>query len=254
MNRLRKQLNSIGISPGDVVLMHSSMKALGTELTPEGFLLELMQALTDNGTLLLPALTYENVTLEKPFFSLTDSEPCVGILPKTFLKMDGVKRSMHPTHSVCAWGAKADELTGRHIQDNTPVGPYSPFMLLTEVGGKVLFVGDILHSCTLLHGVEEIVNAPYLMNKDMTEYTLADAFGVISKKLYYTHNFKGWNQEYPRIRDILTFPDIRFGTVYNAPCTLFDAKKLKTAAIERFQEDIFAFVSPAEDSCQQPLP
>jgi len=219
------------------------MKALGTDLTPEGFLFELMDAITNKGTLLLPALTYETVTLEHPYFDIKESEPCVGILPKTFLKMDGVKRSMHPTHSVCAWGAEAEALTKEHVKDNTPVGPNSPFMLLPKYNGKLLFVGDILHSCTFIHGIEEIVNAPYTMNKDMTEYTLTGASGQVSNKSYYTHNFKGWKQEYPRIRNILEYPDIRTGTVCNAPCTLIDAKKLKTAATERFQEDIYAFVS-----------
>jgi len=247
MSRIREQFYSLGIEPGDVVLMHSSMKALGTDLTPEDFLHELKQALTDEGTLLLPALTYESVTLEKPFFSLTESEPCVGLLPRTFMKMETVLRSMHPTHSVCAWGAKANDLTREHIKDNTPVGPNSPFMFLPIVNGKILFVGDILHSCTFMHGLEEIVNAPYVMNKDMTEYTLTDATGKVSKKPYYTHNFKGWEQEYTRIQNILTYPDIRTGTVCAAPCTLIDAKKLKTAAIERFQEDILAFVSPLND-------
>ncbi|MCL2662309.1 MAG: AAC(3) family N-acetyltransferase [Oscillospiraceae bacterium] len=241
---IRNQLRDLSIAPGDVVLMHSSMKALETELTPEDFLLELMDALTNAGTLLLPALTYESVTLEHPYFTVTESEPCVGVLPKTFMKMRGVQRSMHPTHSVFAWGANADALTREHIKDNTPVGPFSPFMLLPGFDGKILFVGDILHSCTFMHGIEEIVKAPYVMNKDMTKYTLTDAKGITVNKDYYTHNFKGWEQEYPRIRDILKYPDIRTGFICAAPCTLINPKKLKTAAIERFHEDIYAFVSP----------
>ena len=243
MSEIRKQLHSLGIAPGDVVLMHSSMKALGTDLTPESFLLELMDTLTDKGTLLLPALTYESVTLEHPYFDIKESEPCVGILPKTFYKMNGVIRSMHPTHSVCAWGARAEPLTAEHVFDNTPVGPNSPFMLLPHFDGKILFVGDILHSCTFMHGIEEIVNAPYTMNKNMTEYTLTDAGGNVRKKNYYTHNFKGWKQEYTRIKDILSYPDIRTGKICKAPGTLINAEKLKTAAIERFQSDIYAFVS-----------
>ena len=246
MSTISKQLNDLGIAPGDVVLMHSSMKALKTDITPEDFLTTLMQVLTIDGTLLLPGLTYETVTFERPFFSAKESEPCVGILPVTFMKMDGVKRSMHPTHSVFAWGWGAESITDRHKDDSTPVGKNSPFMLLPEVDGKILFVGDILHSCTFIHGIEEIVNAPYVMNDDMTEYTLKDAAGNLSKKYYYTHNFKGWDQEYTRIRDILTYPDIRTGTVCSANCTVVDAKKLKTAAIERFRRDIFAFVSPAK--------
>ena len=247
MNLIKKQLYELGIEPGDVVLMHSSMKSLGTDMAPEAFLLELIDALTKEGTLLLPALTYESVTFENPCFSIKESEPCVGILTKTFQKMDSVVRSMHPTHSVCARGDKADLLTRQHIHDNTPVGPNSPFMLLPEYNGKLLFVGDVLGSCTFMHGIEEIVDAPYTMNKDMTTYTLTDAEGNTQQKDYYTHDFKGWEQEYNRIRDILSYPDIRTGPVLAAYCTLVDAKKLKPAAIERFQEDIYAFVSPIED-------
>jgi aminoglycoside 3-N-acetyltransferase len=242
---LREQMYALGIKPGNVVMMHSSMKALGLKILPEEFLDELMEALTDEGTLLLPALTYEGVTPERPFFSVTESIPNVGLLPKTFLHMDGVKRSLHPTHSVCAWGAKAEKLTRNHALDDTPVGPHSPFMLLPEVGGKMLFVGDILHSCTFMHGIEEIVNAPYAMNKGQTLYMMKDDSGLIHEKYYYTHNFKGWEQEYGRIRDILTYPDIREGQIGYAPCTLIEASALKTAAIESFREDIYAFVSPA---------
>ena len=246
MSEIRKQLSDLGISPGDVVLMHSSMKALKTDKTPEEFLLELLSVLTDEGTLLLPALTYEDVTPEHPVFSATESEPCVGILPRTFLRMDNVVRSLHPTHSVCARGAKSRLLTGRHINDNTPVGRNSPFMLLPDVQGKLLFIGDILYSCTMMHGIEEIVNAPYVLNDDMTLYKIKDAHGVFHEKMYYTHNFKGWEQKYRRIRDILSFPDIRTGIIGKAECTLIDSAALQSAAVSRFQEDIFAFVSPAE--------
>jgi len=245
MSLIREQLYELNINPGDVVLIHSSMKALNTDLSPEAFLYEVMSALTNDGTLLLPALTYESVTSDNPVFSVLESEPCVGILPKTFLHMPGVVRSLHPTHSVCAWGAKACYMTGKHINDNTPVGPGSPFMLLPEEHGKLLFIGDILHSCTMMHGVEEIVNAPYTMNEELTMYKMKDAQGVFHEKYYYTHNFKGWEQEYDRIRDILSYPDFRSGTICNAKCTVIDAAALKTAAISRFQEDIYAFVSPA---------
>jgi len=244
MSTIHEQLHKLGLSPGDVVLMHSSMKVLDTALTPIEFLSDLMEFLTVEGTLLLPALTYESVTFEQPHFSMTESEPCVGILPRTFFKMKKVSRSLHPTHSVCAWGAKSYVMTVRHFRDRTPVGQNSPFMLLPEYDGKILFIGDILYSCTFMHGIEEIVSAPYVLNKKMTRYLLKDATENIITKKYYAHNFKGWKQEYTRIRNILDYPNIRTGTVCSAPCTLIDAKMLKTAAIERFQSDIYSFVNP----------
>ena len=243
---IRDQLYDLGIVPGDVVLMHSSMKSLKTDITPEKFLLELTDALTPEGTLLLPALTYESVTFDNPRFSINDSEPCVGILTKTFHKMPGVIRSMHPTHSVCAWGVKADELTKKHKGDNTPVGPGSPFMLLPDYKGKLLFVGDVLGSCTFMHGIEEIVNAPYTLNEEITTYTLTDSTGNTRQKDYYTHNFKGWDQEYERIREVMSYPDIKTGLICSATCTLIDAGKLKSAATERLKQDIYAFVSKSD--------
>ena len=242
--KFKEQLGKLGICAGDVVLIHSSMKALKTKLTPLDFLAELMELITSEGTILLPALTYESVTFEKPYFSVLESEPCVGILPKTFMKISGVVRSIHPTHSVFAWGAKADIMTREHFNDNTPVGPNSPFMLLPEFDGKILFIGDILYSCTFMHGIEEIANVPYVFNDEMTRYLIKDSKGNTFDKEYYTHNFMGWEQEYPRIRDILDYPDIRTGNIYSAPCTLIDSAKLKAAATERLKDDEYAFVSP----------
>jgi len=119
-------------------------------------------------------------------------------------------------------------------------------MLLAKNGGKLLFIGDILHACTLMHGIEEIVNAPYVMNTEKTLFTLKDAAGNVHVKEYYTHDFNGWNQEYTRIADILDYPDIRKGNLYAAPCFLLDAQKLISTATECFKKDIYAFVSPEE--------
>jgi len=245
METIQTQLINLGINPGDVILMHSSMKALETTNTPETFLSEILEYLTKNGTLLLPALTYKNVSGKNLVFSIVDSEPCIGLLPKTFQKMDGVVRSMHPTHSVCAYGLKAENLTMHHYKDDTPVGPNSPFMLLTEYNGKILFVGDVVNSCTFMHGIEEIVGTPYTLNDEMTRYTLIDKTGDSFDKDYYTHNFTGWRQEYYKICDILTSPDIQTGKIYNADCTLIDAQALKRNALPKFKHDIYSFVSRA---------
>ncbi|MDR2598646.1 MAG: AAC(3) family N-acetyltransferase [Oscillospiraceae bacterium] len=245
--KIREQLINLGVNPGDVVMMHSSMKSLGTKLTPSEFLQVLMDLLDDDGTLLLPALTYEGVTSENPVFSALESEPCVGVLPKTFMKMPGVKRSIHPTHSVFAWGKRADELTSRHYIDNTPVGENSPFMLITEMDGKLLFIGDILYSCTYMHGLEEIANAPYVMKKDQVSFTLVDENGKSAEKLYFVHDFEDWEQEYERIRDILSEPYIKTGIVCDAPCTLISAKDLKKAALLEFEKDAYSFVSKKQN-------
>ncbi len=99
--RFKRDLLELGVKPGDMVLVHSSMKALGTECAPEEIIDAMEEVLGEEGTLLMPALTYENVTAEQPVFDSAATEPCIGLLPRTFLHRPGVERSVHPTHS-CA--------------------------------------------------------------------------------------------------------------------------------------------------------
>ena len=106
----------LGIERGDTVLVHASMRALGTARRPEAVLEDLEAAVGPSGTLLLPALTYDVVTPERPVFDSEKTEPCVGLLPTTFWRMPDVVRSENPTHSVCAWGRLAHRLTVARIR------------------------------------------------------------------------------------------------------------------------------------------
>lgn len=76
--KLLADMKALGIKEGETILVHASMKALGTKETPETVLDTLQAALGDDGTLLLPALTYENVTPEHPVFDADKTVPCIG--------------------------------------------------------------------------------------------------------------------------------------------------------------------------------
>jgi aminoglycoside 3-N-acetyltransferase len=237
------QLRALGINNGDVLLVHSSMKALKTKKSPQEFIHDLINVLGTEGTLLMPALTYENVNANQPHFSVLTTEPCIGLIPKTFLLMDGVIRSIHPTHSICAYGKYAADITSEHLMDETPVGPHSPFIKLMSYNGKILFIGNILASCTFMHGLEEIVGSPYVLEKKRTHYIIENKDGSIIEKDMFAHNFKGWEQQYQRIKDILRYPEIKTGKVGKADCYLIDAMALAEKAIKKFNEDPYFFVT-----------
>ena len=143
-------------------MVHSSMKAMGTKRTPEEIIGDIEAVIGKEGTLLMPALTYENGTV----FNSEKSEPCVGLMAKTFWRMPNVLRSINPTHSVCARGRLAHILTEGHVMDDTAVGVHSPFMLLPCYKGKILFIGEVLNACTFMHRVEEIVKPAALYPSD----------------------------------------------------------------------------------------
>ena len=234
----RQQMSKLGLGKGDVVLVHSSMKAMQTERTPEEVIGDIQTVIGGEGTLLMPALTYANVTPEAPVFDSGKTEPCIGLLPRTFWRMPGVIRSVNPTHSVCAWGKLAHTLTVGHIMDSTAVGVHSPFMLLPCYKGKLLFIGDILNACTFMHGIEEIVKPPYIrpasekrymVNGEPRIYAMGDAFG--------------WGSEFQRVEWILEEPDIRKGTIGKANACLIDTRALLAAALLKMRGDPYAFVT-----------
>lgn len=238
-DKLSQDLARLGVKPGDHVLVHSSMKALGTSLPPEQVLDCLQKAVGEEGTLLLPALTYENVNSLHPLFSTWESEPCVGLLPRLFWKMPGVERSVHPTHSVCARGRLAHRLTVGHVMDDAAVGPHSPFMQLAVVGGKLLFIGDVLEACTFIHGIEEIVQPPFIKKLGGTCTYMVNG----EERQYPTSTDFGWGQEFQRIGDILEEPDIRRGKLLQANGYLVDARALLAVGLMKMWAEPYSFVT-----------
>ncbi len=242
--RLSHDLLALGVRPGGVLLVHSSLRALGPAAGgPREVIAGLREALGPGGTLLLPALSYAAVTPEQPLFDVRTTPSCVGIIPETFRRMPGVLRSLHPTHSVCAAGPLAAELLGAHLSDSTPCGPCSPFHLMPEVGGQILMLGCGLRPNTSMHAVEELVVPPYLFGPKL-RYTLVRQDGTPLTRDYLAHGFLGWKQRYDRVRGLLSAPDLRTGTVLAAPCHLLEASALWGHALAALRRDPFAFVEP----------
>lgn len=237
--RLRQDIYALGVKQGDAVLVHSSMKALETKLTPEEVIDTLQEAVGEEGTLLMPALTYENVSGSHRVFDSRETPPCIGLLPTVFWKTPGVERSLHPTHSVCARGALAHRLTVGHAMDDTAVGPHSPFMQLAVVGGRLLFIGDILESSTFMHGIEDIVRPPWIRYGDTKAAYVVDG----RERQYSESDDFGWGQEFQRIGDILEEPDILRGKLLSANAYLIDARALLAVGLMEMRVNPYAFVT-----------
>lgn len=251
-DNLVAELLSLGVRSGGVLLVHSSLKSLGP--VPGGaetIIQGLLQSLGPDGTLLMPALTYETVRSPHLVFDLRATPSCVGIIPETFRLRPGTRRSLHPTHSVCAVGPLADELLAPHARDSTPCGPNSPFHRLPEFGGQILMLGCGLPPNTSMHAIEELVEPPYLLGSSIT-YTLTDENGNCTEKKYRTHNFNGWGQRYDRAGNLLTSPDYYVGKVREAESHLFEAHALKETVLAQLQNNPYYFVDQVTHVKSQP--
>lgn len=160
---LLKDLRVMGIKEGDSVMVHISLSKVGcVENGAETVVNALMKAIGAEGNLLMPAFahsTFSKYHLDKePVFDILNSPSKAGAVTESFRKRKGVKRSFHPTDSVCAYGPLAEFFTNTHFGQLTPYNEYSPYCKLTEKNGKVLNIGVPLNtSCTNMHTMEDAV-------------------------------------------------------------------------------------------------
>ncbi len=235
---LVRQLREGGVRRGDVLMVHSSFKSLGVR-DPELVILALLEALGEQGILLMPALSYLQ---EPPHRHDTNLTPgCVGFLAEYFRCRAGTVRSVHPTHSVCGAGYEAQAWLDDHIQDHTPCGPHSPFCKLLYRGGKILMAGCGLKPNTSMHAIEEHARPPYLFGAPQT-YTITDAEGRTFDKEYIPHNFRGVIQRYDRVEGLLPPEALVTGTLGEAKTFLIEAGTLLEAALSRMRADLVYFV------------
>jgi len=173
VDSLKKDLSDLGIQPGMVLLVHSSLSALGwVNGGAVAVILALEELLGSHGTLVMPTHSgdlsdpgeweappipqdwWDAVRASMPAYepSLTPTS-MMGKIPETFRKQTGVMRSNHPQVSFAAWGAQAETITANHSL-NYSLGEDSPLARMYQLGGLVLLLGVDHSNNTSLHLAE----------------------------------------------------------------------------------------------------
>lgn len=143
----------IGLGPGDCVVVHSSLRAVG--LAADDLIDQLLDAVGPQGIIVMPAFTYDNET-----FAL-DAPSRTGALTEVFRRRQEAVRSLHPTYSVAAIGEGAAGLLEGHERAGATALD-SPLDRLAASGGFVLLLGVGHTANTTAHVGEFHADAPYL--------------------------------------------------------------------------------------------
>jgi aminoglycoside 3-N-acetyltransferase len=175
---IKQGLLRAGMQAGDTVLVHSSLSRFGcVDGGADTVIDALLETVGPVGTILMSAITTDtemvvrcieaadaDIPLEGPPLDVLNAETWAGAIPNAFRKRSGVVRSLHPTHSVTAFGPHADELLANHHNAPGPCGEGTPFMRLADdPRGFVLLLGVNHESNTALHGVEELAQLEYVL-------------------------------------------------------------------------------------------
>lgn len=246
---LTKDLENLGIKRDDTLLVHSSMKSIGeVEGRADTVLDVFMDYFKEDGLLVFPTLTWSNVNDKQPYFNVRETPSVVGILPQLFRQRPGVLRSLHPTHSVAAYGHEADVFVEGHERSHTPAGLFSPWRKLIGFKAKILFLGASIFHNTFLHGVEEWGNA----DDDLTDYV--QNLVVIDYDGHEiplpSHRHTGGHSGYygylePHFKAIGALSEGNFG---DAACTILDAPKIAKFVIALLAKYPAAFTKKWNDA------
>ena len=171
--RLSRELASLGVHRGAVLLVHCSLRSIGWVEGGAATLLDaLLKVLGLEGTLLVPTQSasksttsgayldgvaglsgpqLERYRAEVPGFdpATTPSEG-MGALAEAVRTHPRAARSGHPTASFAAIGRRAVEATGYHPY-SCLLGEQSPLGWMRLVGARVLLLGVGYDKCTAFH-------------------------------------------------------------------------------------------------------
>lgn len=172
---LTRDLRSLGAIPGQVLLVHASLRRIGrVSGGASDVVAALRQVLGRDATLVVPASTADNSDTSRLYLARTKGmspdeirryrdamppftplRPSVGMgrIAECVRTAPGAVRSQHPQTSFAALGPRAEVLMTGHRLD-CHLGESSPLGRLYEAGAWVLLMGVGYEACTCFHLAE----------------------------------------------------------------------------------------------------
>ena len=183
---IKDNLAVLGVTPGMVLLVHSSLSSLGWVCGgPVAVVMALEAALGPEGTLVMP--THSGDLSEPSYWRhppvpeswwpiIRGTMPAydakmtptrgVGSIPECFRNQEGTRRSSHPSSSFSAWGRHADLVVDNHSLSH-PMGDDSPLGRIYDLDGSVLMLGATFECASSLHLAE--YRAKYPKKKEVKQ-------------------------------------------------------------------------------------
>lgn len=200
---------ALGIQKGDCVYLASNIMPFafyaaknGEKLDMNLFLDAFMEAVTEEGTLLIPTFHFD--FSNKGVYDYKKTPCFTGALGNAALSRTDFKRTLHPMHSFAVWGKDTKLLTS--MKNLNSFGDDSPFAYMQETNVLQVMLGaDYKEAMTFVHFVERRADVPYRFFKKFTgEYT--DESGETSTRTYeYPARYleMGSSEQFNRIGAIL---------------------------------------------------
>ena len=225
-------LKENGIKSTDTVLVHTSMRAIGEVEGGCDGLIDGFVSYLNEGLFIVPTHTWRDVGKKNPVYDVRSSMPCIGALPCTAAFRKDAVRSLHPTHSVAAFGKRAAAFVAGEENARTPCPPNGVWGRLLDEGAKILLLGVTLTRNTYIHAVDEMLGLPDRL-ADPISLTILDHAGNEHHVDGFHKHGNGGSEYFDNYRLPMIYCDaLTFGKLGNATVGIFDTVK-GTAMLKR---------------------
>ncbi|OEU71449.1 MAG: hypothetical protein BA863_18525 [Desulfovibrio sp. S3730MH75] len=191
-NELASHMEEMGVKSSDNILLRfSAQVAPFLEGGLTGFYKDFFDYV-DSGAGNLFSLSYSFDRSPLMYFGQNEvfdpeyTPTTIGLCNEIFRRMDGVVRSLHPTHSVSVYGGDKDRIIAEHHLNPHTYSLQSPFAHLYELGsGKEVIIG-LNHSSTGQHFIEDKFSITGKISKPVI--SLLNIDGTVREIPFYVDN------------------------------------------------------------------
>ena len=198
LNDFQSSLGSLGVSPGDILMVHSRLFAIGklVDLTKASYVVDamidvLIDCVGNSGTLIFPTFTLS--CCRSNFFDLNSAKSEMGVISETARLRHDSLRTNHPFFSVALIGGGKNKFLDASLE--TCFGKNSIFGLLHENNKKgdrqkkvkflTIGIENPPDAITYIHFIEERMMVPYRYYKFFDGIKIIDS----NEKPYFIEYF-----------------------------------------------------------------
>ena len=214
-------LQNIGIKSDDTVLIHTSMRAIGEVEGGCDGLIDAFKSYLSEGLFIVPTHTWGTVGRGVNEFDVRTSVPCIGALPAVAAFRKDAVRSLHPTHSVAAFGKRAAEFVKGEEKSKTPCPTDGLWARLYDENAKILLLGVLLNRNTYIHAIDEMIGLEGKLAEIQMPLTVIDYNGNRYETNFRPHGFTGAVNFENYRKPLEHFDAIKLSKLGNADATIF---------------------------------
>jgi aminoglycoside 3-N-acetyltransferase len=247
LESLISDLKNLGLKSTDTCIAHISMSKIGFVVGAQRTIIDALQSVLNEGTLVMPAQSgelsdpsewenppvpqewVETIQNHTPAFDIHKTPTrSMGRVAELFRTYPLVYRSNHPQVSFSAWGKYAKDIIDNHAL--TPMfGNESPLKKLYDLDAKILMLGTDYETVTALHHAEFLAKNRKL--KKQMSYILEDNI----RKTVIFEDYDYDNEDFNEIGQLfeMKYP-IEIGHIGDAKSRLISLKKLVDVGLEYY--------------------